>query len=192
MRMNKMGILNFIYEGASFVLRRIMTYIKVLFLNIRGYDISYGVYISSRALFFQSIKHAVSIGIGSEIGSGVRIKAGFNGKIIIGENVLIDDYSFISSHTLISIDNNTMISAVCYIVDFNHMIPLADKKSRSDIRSYRSKKIVIGKNVWIGTHSVILPGVHIGDYAVVGAGSIVTKDVPAGAVVAGNPAKIIR
>jgi acetyltransferase-like isoleucine patch superfamily enzyme len=54
------------------------------------------------------------------------------------------------------------------------------------------QRITIGNDVWIGTRSIVLPGVTIGDKAVIGAGSVVTKDVPAYAIVAGNPAKIIR
>src|SRR3546814_7623079 len=55
-----------------------------------------------------------------------------------------------------------------------------------------AKPVTLGRNVWIGGAAVILPGVSIGDNAVIGAGSVVTKDVPAGCVVAGNPAKMIR
>lgn len=56
-----------------------------------------------------------------------------------------------------------------------------------------ASQLSIGKGAWIGARSIILPSVNvIGDYAVVGAGAIVTKDVPAGAVVAGNPAKVVR
>ncbi len=51
---------------------------------------------------------------------------------------------------------------------------------------------VIGKNCFIGAHSIILPGVTVGDGSVVAAGSVVNKDVPAGSIVAGNPAKVIR
>ncbi len=54
------------------------------------------------------------------------------------------------------------------------------------------KPVTIGSDVWIGGKAVICPGVTIGDRSVIGAGSVVTKDVPAGVVVAGNPAKVIR
>lgn len=54
------------------------------------------------------------------------------------------------------------------------------------------KPVVIGNNVWIGTRCIILPGVHIADHAVLGAGAVVTHDVPSGVVVAGNPAKIVK
>ena len=52
--------------------------------------------------------------------------------------------------------------------------------------------IVLGKRVWIGSNSTILQGVTIGDNAVIGAGSVVTKDIPAGCIAAGVPARIIR
>ena len=55
-----------------------------------------------------------------------------------------------------------------------------------------SAPIHIGKNVWIGNDSKILPGVDIGDHSVIGAGSVVTKSVPSCVVAAGNPARIIR
>jgi acetyltransferase-like isoleucine patch superfamily enzyme len=56
----------------------------------------------------------------------------------------------------------------------------------------KTAPIVIGDNVWIAAHVVILKGVTIGDNAVVAAGSVVTKDVPAGTLVGGAPAKVIR
>ena len=52
--------------------------------------------------------------------------------------------------------------------------------------------MIIGNNVWIGGNAVICPGVHIGDKAVIGAGSVVTRDIPAWSVAAGNPCRVIR
>jgi acetyltransferase-like isoleucine patch superfamily enzyme len=60
------------------------------------------------------------------------------------------------------------------------------------VDEYRLGDVVIGDNVMIGANTTILPGVTIGDRAVVGAGSVVTKDVPPGAFVAGNPIRVIR
>lgn len=54
------------------------------------------------------------------------------------------------------------------------------------------RPVKIGKNVWVGAHATILPGVTVGDNAVIAAGAVVTKDVPAFAVVGGVPAKIIK
>ena len=55
-----------------------------------------------------------------------------------------------------------------------------------------SQPVHIGNDVWIGTRAILLPGVYIGEHSIIGAGSVVTKDVPAYAVVGGNPAKVIR
>lgn len=55
-----------------------------------------------------------------------------------------------------------------------------------------AKPIKIGNNVWIGGNVCVLPGVTIGDNVVIGAGSVVTKDIPANCLVAGNPGKIIK
>ena len=52
--------------------------------------------------------------------------------------------------------------------------------------------VIIGKNVWIGDHATLLPGVTVGDGAIIAAGAVVTKDVPPRAIVAGVPAKVIR
>ena len=63
--------------------------------------------------------------------------------------------------------------------------------SRNSMYEY-GIEVTIGNNVWIGGNTVILPGVHIGDNAVIGAGNVVTKDVPAWTVAAGNPCKVIK
>jgi maltose O-acetyltransferase len=54
------------------------------------------------------------------------------------------------------------------------------------------KPVMIGDDVWIGARVIVLPGINIRDHAIVGAGAIVTQDVPAWAIVGGNPAKVIR
>lgn len=162
-------------------------------MRLRGYAIDYSVEIGKSALLFQSHKCAIKIDRNAVIGSGTRIKAGFKGRIWIGENVLVDDYSFISSHNSIEIGSGTMVSASSYIVDFNHKYPLSEFRDLAESeKGYISKSIKIGNNVWIGTHVVILPGVIIGDGSVIGAGSIVTKSVPSFCIAVGNPAKVIK
>lgn len=84
----------------------------------------------------------------------------------------------------ITIDDGAMIAANVQIISNNH-----DLYERQVITC---KPVNIGKNVWIGAGATILPGVTIGDNAVVGAASVVTKDVEANTIVAGNPAKLIK
>ncbi|RTL49094.1 MAG: acyltransferase [Sphingobacteriales bacterium] len=131
-----------------------------------------------------------------------------NGLIEIGNRTFIGGGNFISN-TGIQIGNDVMFSWGCTVIDNNaHSIisseriaDVADWKRGIDenkIGAYKNWNFVKGAPIkicdkaWIGFNSIILKGVTIGEGAVVGAGSVVTKDVPPYAVVAGNPAKILR
>lgn len=92
----------------------------------------------------------------------------------------------------IEIGKNCLIAANCQIFDSNAHELLMDRPHERINNKGVNKPVIIGNNVWIGAHCIILPGVTIGDGAVVGAGSVVTKSVPTKTVVAGNPAKPIE
>ena len=122
-----------------------------------------GVNIEKEAVFPSSV----------ELGdySGIGIRAQISGRTIIGKHVM-------------------MGPDVCIYVR-NHMF------SRTDIpmnlQGFAPEKpVIIEDDVWIGARVIILPGVHIGTGAVIGAGAVVTKDVPDYAVVGGNPARILK
>lgn len=192
-KIKALGIAEAMYKSASYLLLIMISFIRVFFLQIRGYNFHSSVIIRAGVRITQSRQHSISVAPGSTIGAGVRLIAGFSGKISIGKNVLIDDYSYISSQQRISIGDDSMIAANCYIVDFNHVLPLSSsKKNLMSPAAYVRDEIIIGKFVWIGANVVILKGVNIGDGAVIGAGSIVTKDVPEKSVAVGNPARVIR
>jgi len=110
-------------------------------------------------------------------------------RVIIGSRTTLGYYTFIYSHESIQIGDDCMIAPFVYITDNNHGI---DSGSNMNTQAIVSKPICIGNDVWVGAHSVILPGIRIGNGAVVGANSVVTTDVGPGMVVAGNPAKVIR
>lgn len=104
-------------------------------------------------------------------------------QVKIGNNTFINKHSKIFCKDMVHIGNRCAISWNVTIMDNDfHYIGASDN----------SKPIHIGDDVWIGCHSLILKGVNIGDGAVVAAGSIVTKDVPAYSLVGGNPAKVIK
>jgi len=111
---------------------------------------------------------------------------GYNIKA--GKNVFINFNCCILDVMEVSIGDNCMIGPNVQIYTATH--PLGAKKRNSG-REF-AKPIYIGKNVWIGGHAVICPGVSIGDNVVIGAGSVVTKSFPDDVFVAGNPAKIIK
>lgn len=119
-------------------------------------------------------------------GSAIRTPVYMNlaNNIHIGKNVTIMPYFKCMSAGNIYIGDNTMIALNVSVITNNHNLYERMKITVGDIH--------IGKNVWIGANATILPGVNIGDNAVIGACAVVTKDVPNGAVVAGNPAKQIK
>jgi maltose O-acetyltransferase len=108
-------------------------------------------------------------------------------NVHLGERVSIGPDCFFSADSPITVGSDTMIAARVVINTATH-----DADNHPMWHERISRPIEIGEHVWIGTAAIILPGVRIGSYAVVGAGSVVTGHVPERAVVAGNPARIIR
>ena len=124
-------------------------------------------------------------------GSNVNIQRGatFSEDISIGDNSGIGVNCKLQPG--VSIGDNVMMGPECLFYTSNHRIEATDIPMNK--QGYDGlNPIIIGNNVWIGARVIILPGVHIGDGAVIGAGSVVTHDVDSYAVVAGNPAKLIR
>lgn len=145
---------------------------------------------------------AITIGKNVVINSSVRanpvsggltkIYAMTNGKIQIGNNVGLSNCSIISNHSIRILDD-VMIGAGTIIMDTDfHAIDYKDRMH--DILYEESDKcsVIIDKGVFIGANCIILKGVHIGEYSVIGAGSVVTKSIPSNEVWAGNPAKLVK
>lgn len=111
-----------------------------------------------------------------------------DGPIIIGDNVDIGNNTIIyaaDKYGGVSIGNNSMIAANNYIIDTNHGI-----KAGELIRNQanESSPVVIGADVWIATGCQVIKGANIGDGTVIGAGSLVNKDIPGGVIAFGTPA----
>lgn len=102
----------------------------------------------------------------------------------IGANVAIMNNCLMMAAGGITLEDHVMIAANVQLISNNH-----DLEDRMVITC---KPVVIRRNAWIGAGATILPGVEIGENAVVGAASVVTRDVPANVIVAGNPARLIR
>lgn len=109
----------------------------------------------------------------------------FGNRVTFGKNVFINHSAILSTSGKIEFKDNCMAAPRLRIATINH-----DMNERHKIYTYG--KVTIGENAWLGMNVTICPGVTIGKYAVVGAGAVVTKDVPDYAVVAGVPAKVIR
>ena len=113
-------------------------------------------------------------------------------RIEIENNVGLNGTSITARSKEICIGSGTIIAPNVTIVDsdFHSQWPPETRLSQPDFDADRA--VVIGKNVWIGMNAMILKGVHIGDNAIIGAGSVVTRSVPTNCVAAGNPARVIK
>lgn len=192
-KISRSGMVETICVFGSSLIGRMRSFIYIAVMRLRGYDIHETVSVGNRVTLFQSQRQSMRIGKDVIIGNGVRLKAGFYGKIQIGNGVLIEDNVSVFAHKTLSIGDNTMISAGCFITDFNHKFPHSRYKHLLlSEEGYTAKTTTIGKNVWIGANCSILSGVEIGNDAVIGAGSVVTKSIPSYSVAVGNPARVIK
>ena len=125
---------------------------------------------------------------GNNIGDNSYVAAPLNGaaieKLKIGNNVFINSNMLAMSRGGITIEDDVQIAGNVSLLSNNHDL--------YDRQILLCKPIVIRKGAWIGANAVVLAGVEIGKHAVVGAGSVVTKDIPDYSVVVGNPAKVIK
>lgn len=110
--------------------------------------------------------------------------------IKIGNNVGISQNCFFAARAMIEIGNDVIIGPGVSLFSENHNYKDANTLIR--LQGESRKKIIIEDDVWIGANATILAGVHIGKHSVIGAGAVVTKDVPSNSVYAGNPARPIK
>ncbi len=114
----------------------------------------------------------------------------YGGSIVLNENVFLGHYTVIYGNGGVTIGKDTLIATHCRILSSNHTIP--DTNSRIRSKPDILLPTTIGEDVWLGAAVTILGGVSIGNGCVVGAGAVVTKDLPPYSVAVGIPARVIR
>ena len=141
--------------------------------------------ISSRRGHDGSGPGRVRIGEGAWIERGVVLHA-FGGSTELGKNVFLGPYAVIYGHGSVVIGDDSLVSMHCRIHSSNHAMPSRNTLIRSQPDFLLSTRI--GRDVWLGAGVTVLGGVWIGDGCIVGAGAVVTKDLPAFSVAWGVPA----
>lgn len=146
-------------------------------------------------------KKNINVGTGLTTGFGCRIEAypqNSNNKevLVFGKNVEINDYVHIAAGEKIIIGDNVLIASKVFISDLNHGNYKGDDQdsplSLPNSRKLSTSPIVIKDNVWIGEGVCVMSGVTIGLGCIVGALSVVTKDLPDFSIAVGAPAKVIK
>lgn len=131
----------------------------------------------------------VKMGKGSSVAPTALLRYSHN--ITIGENTHINHLCglWAGKQGIIKIGSNVLFGPGVYLVAANHRYKKGQLISEQE---GEQRFVEIGNDVWIGANAIVLPGVKVGQGSVIGAGAVVTSDVPPYSVVAGNPAKIIK
>jgi acetyltransferase-like isoleucine patch superfamily enzyme len=145
-------------------------------------------------LFFMHKNVRMDIGRDAVLifGRGVQFREGFEGRLYgrieLADGVYFQTGCIVSVHKGLTVGRNSGFAEYVSLHDNDHIGGTDDLPGSG----FHETPIVIGEGVWVGAKSTILRGVHIGDGAIVGAHSLVTKDVPPRTVVAGAPARVVR
>jgi serine acetyltransferase len=131
---------------------------------------------------------SVTVGRESQLGQGAILHP-WGGTISIGRHVFIGPYAVIYGHGGVEIGDHTLLAMHCCVVSSNHEVPEAASIIRNHPDILLPTKI--GRDVWLGAGSKVLGGVTIGDGCVIGAGAVVTSDLPAFSIAVGIPARVI-
>lgn len=149
-------------------------------------------------------KCMINLGTSLTTGKGCRIEAfqteipsESKYKIKFGDRIQINDYVHISAMRSVEIGNDVLIASHVYISDNSHGIYKEVSEQTSPYvppikRPYFVLPVKIGSRVWLGEGVIIMPGVKIGDGAIIGAHSIVNKDIPPNSIAVGSPAKVVK
>ncbi len=180
--------LNYKYNGFT-------SRIRALYYRWLGMDVGEGVSIEQPDRLTNPMYIRVDNWV--TIGAHARIEAirdyqnqPYNGTISIGQNTIINPYSHIAAAASLYIGEWVLMGSRVSIIDHDHGFSKLDTPITCQPLSVAPIKIE--NHVWIGENVVILKGVTIGAYAIIGANSIVTADIPVGGIAVGNPARVIR
>jgi acetyltransferase-like isoleucine patch superfamily enzyme len=178
-------------------------YIPIAKINfyLNGAEVAKGLRVNGFLKIFITRRGVVTIGENCSINSGENANVigrqqktifWVEGILTIGNNLGISCSALICNHE-IEIGNNVTIggNTVIYDTDFHSLNPILRSNKQEDRKSAKWGKVTISDNVFIGAHTTILKGVTIGKNAIVGACSVVAKDIPSDEIWAGNPAKFI-
>lgn len=144
---------------------------------------------------FLQMKRWLLRGLGARVGARVMIYPGVwimpvSSKLAVGDDVDLAKDVLITTGGGVAIGDRTLVGYSTKILSSNHRVP--EGHGRVFDAGHEAAQIRIENDVWIGANCVILPGVSIGSGAIIGAGAVVTKDVPKFTIAAGVPARVIR
>lgn len=198
-KLSRAYIVLYIYAFQAFFGKMSLLFYKIIYSN---FSIGKNPQIWGRfyAIMYSSLDSSITIGDNLRMVSGqsraamtvysrCKLAVYKNASIVIGDNVSMLG-TVITSKKRIEIGDHTMISPNVIIIDSDFHVSWPPEKRFDLVSPDHDQSVYIGRNVWIGTNSIVLKGVTIGDNSIIGAGSVVINDIPANVLAAGNPAVV--
>ncbi|MGP1449624.1 MAG: acyltransferase [Wolinella sp.] len=161
------------------------TYIK----NPKGINIGKKCFIARDCSLDASSGGRIDIGDGAILNRSVHLNA-YRGEIIIGDGSEVNNLTIINGTGCVCIGSDVLIGPNVQMISYAHNFNDVDTVIKA--QGIEKSRIDIGDGCWIGASSVILHGVRIGEHSIIGAGAVVTKDVPPYSVAVGVPARVIK
>jgi acetyltransferase-like isoleucine patch superfamily enzyme len=159
-------------------------------LRWRGRLVTDGICFICPGVQFEIGKHAkLHIGRWAWVGHGSKLRV-HEGEVRIGAKTVIGQECTISAFQHVSIGRECIVADRVMLIDFDHGVVEVERPIR--LQGIYKRDVRVGHNVWIGYGACILRGVTVGENSVVGTSAVVTKQVPANAIVGGIPARVIR
>jgi acetyltransferase-like isoleucine patch superfamily enzyme len=183
--MREHGMLNFKYA------RLVVRLLRRRFLTTYGRRLRLDglAFIGPKVVLQIGKNGRVELGRWSWVGHGTKIRC-HEGVVSIGAKTVLGQECTVSAYQHVSIGRECVIADRVMLIDFDHGVVEVERPVR--LQGIYKRDVRVGNNVWIGYGACILRGVTVGDNAIIGTSAVVTKDVPANAVVAGVPARVIR
>ena len=171
--------------------RLLLRYLRRRFLTVAGHRWrTAGMVFFGRGLALQIGRRGqIRFGRFVWIGDGTKIRC-HEGVVEIGDRTVFGQECTVSAYQRVRFGEQCVIADRAMFIDFDHGVVDVERPIRE--QGIYKRDVVIGSNVWIGYGACVLRGVTVGDNAIIGTNSVVTRDVPANAVVGGVPAKVLR
>lgn len=176
------------HRSKYYLLKAVLRALLFKYLNLKKFKFSNLVIIGNKSGFYSKNNGKIQVGKKSFFFDNVEVQS--RGLLKIGNNVHVNNYSRIVAFDKIIIGNNVTIAQFVSIIDHNHKFELINDKLELD--GYTTSPITIGNNVWISDKVTILRGVTIGNNVIIGANSLVNKDIQSDSIVGGVPAKLLK
>jgi acetyltransferase-like isoleucine patch superfamily enzyme len=181
-----MGLLRGVFGRASALTARVAARLRFAGTPVKVHG---STWVAWRSVLDAGEGGSIEVGGDGEIHPQAMLLA-YGGSIRIGDRCSVNPFCVLYGHGGLVIGNGVRIAAHVVVIPANHNVSTADVPLHESGVSARG--IRIDDHVWIGAGARILDGVHVGAHAIIGAGSVVTRSVPANATVAGVPAKVIK